>query len=190
MVSIPDVDGDLSLGVLSLPATAISPIPFMDRWSKLPPTGDLGFLGTILRLCAQTPPVLQIYSPIPHTRHCLLLQFWGISSHLLYAASGQRQLYVVTPAKVWTGFVAFRMGLVLPDLQVGLLFANFEALMGFCIALCGGISQFFCSPVVSIFSAAIEAAIDSRFRVIRFFKGVTFGPLWVDSGFWAEPHIL
>ncbi|CAN6547663.1 unnamed protein product [Malus baccata var. baccata] len=100
-----------------------------------------------------------------------------------------RDNYMLSPLQR-TGFAAFRMGLVLPDLQVGLLFANFEALMGFCIAVCGGISQFFCSPVVSIFSAAIEAAIDSRFRVIRFFKGVTFGPLWVDSGFWAEPYIL
>lgn len=82
--------------------------------------------------------------------------------------------------------MAFRMGLVLPDLQVGLLFTNFEALMGSCIALCGGISQFFCSPVVSIFSAAG----DLRFSVVIFFRRATFVPLRVDSSFWAEPHLL
>lgn len=41
IVSVPNVDGDLSLGVLSLLTTAVAPIPFMDRWSNLPPTNGM-----------------------------------------------------------------------------------------------------------------------------------------------------
>ncbi|TQD70634.1 hypothetical protein C1H46_043835 [Malus baccata] len=45
MVQVPDVVGDLSLGFLSLPANAIAPILFVDRWSNQPSRG--GMDGTL-----------------------------------------------------------------------------------------------------------------------------------------------
>lgn len=65
--------------------------------------------------------------------------------------------------------MASGIGSILPDLQFGLFYIGVEALMGFVIALCGDIARFFCSSVVSIISAAIEVAGDSRLAVIRFF---------------------
>ncbi|TQD87167.1 hypothetical protein C1H46_027307 [Malus baccata] len=208
MVPVPDVVGDLSPGFLSLPANTIAPILFLDRWSNQPSSGGMDktlfpgfvpmFQGTISliwgfwdhiwgswgRLWGSALKQLQ-YFESAHKFHSCFGGFHLISCMLLLV----RDNYMLLPLQRTEG-VVFRMVWFLLDMQVGLLFYIFEALMGFCIALCGGIPQVFRSPGVSIFSAAVVAAGVFRLRVISFCRGVTFGPLRVDSGFWAEPHLM
>ncbi|KAB2597393.1 hypothetical protein D8674_000313 [Pyrus ussuriensis x Pyrus communis] len=165
----------------------MAPIPVMDRWSNLP-----SISGVDGAMSSAFLPMFQGHIP-------LIWGFWldlGALRSKSSKTSNQPSNSSHPPRSSFsrvggshlnsTRTVVTGMGMVLPDLQIWLFFTGAVTSMGLRIAIYGGFSWFSCSLVVSTNYAVVEVC-ESRFRVIRFLRGVTF---WVGLGFWADTHCL